>query len=217
MPTNLTEVDSYDANVSVPLGGDARTAASVTAGMQSLANRAKNHQLHKLGDSGGTFTLAAVLRLLGAGVEIGGVGLLCTGVLVASAGAVLTGGVSIDTALIAGGQLLGVLTNTGTGRIRLRHFLGANAANLAPGYGISDGDVLDASNITTGRAWNLNTAGAGDGDVIHVINPTLNLLTLGVGAGSFGLVNTSGNVRGMSLVFSSTLGDWIPLNYGKLP
>lgn len=41
MAHNLTEIASYFANVSVPDGGDARTAASIEPGFQSLANRTK--------------------------------------------------------------------------------------------------------------------------------------------------------------------------------
>lgn len=41
MAHNLTESASYFANVSVPDGGDARTAASVETPFQSLANRTK--------------------------------------------------------------------------------------------------------------------------------------------------------------------------------
>jgi hypothetical protein len=39
MAENLVEVDQFDANVSVPEGGDVRNAASVRSAFQSLANR----------------------------------------------------------------------------------------------------------------------------------------------------------------------------------
>lgn len=39
MPLTLTEVDTYTADVTVPEGGDARTAASVEGPFQALANR----------------------------------------------------------------------------------------------------------------------------------------------------------------------------------
>lgn len=41
MAHNLTETDTYTANVSVPDGGDARLAASVETPFQALTNRAK--------------------------------------------------------------------------------------------------------------------------------------------------------------------------------
>jgi hypothetical protein len=44
MSKNLTEVDEYTANVTVPEGGDARTAASVETPFQALANRTLNHK-----------------------------------------------------------------------------------------------------------------------------------------------------------------------------
>ncbi len=42
MSKNLTEVDEYTANVTVPEGGDARTALSVETPFQALANRSLN-------------------------------------------------------------------------------------------------------------------------------------------------------------------------------
>lgn len=41
MPTNLTETSTFDATITVPADGDARTAASVVTPFQSLANRSK--------------------------------------------------------------------------------------------------------------------------------------------------------------------------------
>lgn len=41
MPKNLTEVDEYTADVAVPVGSDARTAASVETPFQALANRTR--------------------------------------------------------------------------------------------------------------------------------------------------------------------------------
>lgn len=42
MAKNLTEVDTFTANVTVPEGGDARTASSVEPAFQALANRSLN-------------------------------------------------------------------------------------------------------------------------------------------------------------------------------
>jgi hypothetical protein len=42
MPIVLSEADSFDASVTVPAGGDPRTAASVDGAFQSLTNRTKN-------------------------------------------------------------------------------------------------------------------------------------------------------------------------------
>lgn len=42
MPIVLTNNDSYDASVSVPAGGDPRTAASVDGAFQALVNRTTN-------------------------------------------------------------------------------------------------------------------------------------------------------------------------------
>lgn len=42
MAKNLTEVDEFTANVTVPEGGDSRTAASVETPFQALANRSRN-------------------------------------------------------------------------------------------------------------------------------------------------------------------------------
>lgn len=39
MPTNLTETSTFDATITVPADGDARTAASVVTPLQALANR----------------------------------------------------------------------------------------------------------------------------------------------------------------------------------
>ncbi len=211
MSAVLVEADTFDASVTVPADGDLRNAASVTGAFQKLANRTRYMLNHALLNVGGTYTLADNTTIAGA------VGKTLTFSLpiVMSGGGILTGGLVIDTAYISGGQLTGVLANVGTGRNRLRRFKGADTGPVT--YGITAGDVLDASNLTTGRNWNLGTTGAADGDVIHVTNPTIRLLTLGVGAGSYGLVNTAGNVRGMSFVFSSDLGDWLPLNYGRQP
>lgn len=41
MPTNLTETSTFDATITVPADGDARTAASVEVPFQALANRSK--------------------------------------------------------------------------------------------------------------------------------------------------------------------------------
>ena len=41
MPTNLTETATYDATITVPADGDARTALSVEIPFQALANRSK--------------------------------------------------------------------------------------------------------------------------------------------------------------------------------
>lgn len=42
MPTNLTDVDTFTAPISVPAAGDNRTAASVETPLQGLANRTRN-------------------------------------------------------------------------------------------------------------------------------------------------------------------------------
>jgi len=46
MSHNLTEVDTYTANVSVPDDGDTRSAASLEGAFQALANRAKYLKAH---------------------------------------------------------------------------------------------------------------------------------------------------------------------------
>jgi hypothetical protein len=42
MPTILTEVDTFSADITVPEGGDDRTSASVNAPIQKLTNRSRN-------------------------------------------------------------------------------------------------------------------------------------------------------------------------------
>lgn len=42
MPTILTEVDTFSADITVPEGGDDRTSASVNAPFQKLTNRSRN-------------------------------------------------------------------------------------------------------------------------------------------------------------------------------
>lgn len=42
MPTNLTDVDTFTSPIAVPVGADARTAASVETPFQALANRTRN-------------------------------------------------------------------------------------------------------------------------------------------------------------------------------
>lgn len=42
MPVNITDVNAFTTPVTAPAGGDARSAASVTVGLQALANRTAN-------------------------------------------------------------------------------------------------------------------------------------------------------------------------------
>jgi hypothetical protein len=50
VPTNLAESDSFDANVTVPEGGDDRNSASVNVAFQALANRTKYLKARRVED-----------------------------------------------------------------------------------------------------------------------------------------------------------------------
>lgn len=67
MSHNLTEVDTFSANVTVPDGGDPRTAASVETPLQALANRTKN-----LNGRLGKREQIAMYTLSGTGIALGG-------------------------------------------------------------------------------------------------------------------------------------------------
>jgi hypothetical protein len=72
MPENLTPVDEFTADVPVPLGGDARTAASVRSAFQALTNRTEHHELHKLSKSEFNSTVAGALFTITSGVVSAG-------------------------------------------------------------------------------------------------------------------------------------------------
>lgn len=77
MAHNLTEADTYTANVSVPDAADARTAASVETPFQALTNRAKYlyTRLTKLAGfySDGTFHIGAQAAIVVAAEWVWGV------------------------------------------------------------------------------------------------------------------------------------------------
>lgn len=68
MPEDLTEVDQYPAAVPVPLGGDARTAASVRAAFQNLTDRSKHHELHKVETVAFNLAVSGCHALIGSGL-----------------------------------------------------------------------------------------------------------------------------------------------------
>src|SRR5690348_3460661 len=67
MSENLTEVDSFDANVAVPIGSDPRNAASIRPAFQSLANRTRH--LHNLVEVSGVRDIP--IRLVGTAQPVG--------------------------------------------------------------------------------------------------------------------------------------------------
>lgn len=214
MPTVLTEVDSYDASITVPAAGDLRTASSVQTAFQSLANRTK---FFSRLINGGTFTLGAPLVFDGAvsvkgGMTIGDSGadshtvngtFNCLNVLQASGGFVIP---STSSGLIEAPIVL-----SGAGRVRQRVVsLGDSNATITP----QTADLYYIGPTTlTSNSWilTIDDSGCANGDELVVHNADVNNSIQVNGPGAVPLCNLTSDpasaLRSWA-VFTRIAGTW---------
>ena len=214
MPTNLTEVDAFDATVSVPLSGDARTAASVVTALQSLANRTKYLKLHAVLDAGGTRTIAATLTLNGASIvidcDVQHTGDLASSHILDTPGGMTLGDFIAANIIVATGKLI---TFVGSGHIRKRQIFGIDADH---DYGINDADLIFAT-PTAPRTYTLSSTGAASGDMIWIMNRAPGqLLTVSAVGGDIGLKNNIGFSKAACFVYDGLAGGFVLLMAGEL-
>jgi hypothetical protein len=177
MTQTLTPVSSWDS-VIIPVGGEARTIASLETGFQALLNRTQylfdDGCLN--GVDGGTYDPTAAIIIKGTGVklQIGDAAdatqlrVKAAATLTCEAGSFAYLNGTIDHAG-ATQTLSKKLQSQTTGRVVMRRVVMADANT---DYGIEDGDVftISATGISADRAYTLNTTGAVAGDIVTFRN-----------------------------------------------